>query len=347
MSPKDFLESLESIKAVSYELLGETAGRALYFIIVVAILLYLARSLGEGIVRLVDMALLLCVLFGIIITAYGIFTHQNIAGLRLQKGFAVGTIAGAFAALTGGAAYYGIDQAQCCNDEPAVKLFRLLEASVPMGAVFGGIMGLLRPAGERPLRSRRDRLSQDFISFILGFFFLLVLSLSYFYIFDNVGNWSGAEPQGLLRFWQVAVLLVSFVTAYVFLIVFLYDRADERADRTSRTSRAASSGLASLVCAAALFSIPIWAFANADFKERSETTTCTTSIVSSRDQCTDCIDNVYCPEDPRSMNSLEAILLRTLCLIILVFGTYLASTHPRSPILALLDRSRWLRSRSP
>lgn len=339
MSFKYILDILTKSKDVFYDLLGENAGHALYFIVFIAALLYLSRSLGGDIVRFADMALLLCLLFGIIIMAYGIFTHQNIAGLRLQKGFSVGTIAGAIAALTGGAAYYGLDQAGCCNDDLSIKLFRLLEASVPMGAVFGGLMGLLRPAGSRAPKLKAEESSKKFLSFVLGFFFLLILSISYFYIFDNAGNWSGAEPQGLLRFWQVSVLLISFIAVYVFLIVFLYGRADETADRPSRLSKALSSTVAALLCAAVLFSGPVWGFANTDFNKRTEVTLCKTSAAAAAGQCTDCVEDQYCPNDPKSKNNLEAILFRTLVLIILVFATYLSATHPRSPVLKLIDRA--------
>lgn len=334
---KDLLDIAPKVKKIIDDLLGKRAGHALYFIIVIAMLLYATRLLDSDIVRLVDTALVLCVFFGIIITAYGIFTHQNIAGLRLQKGFTVGTIAGALAALTGGAAYYGFDQAKCCNEDLEIKLFRLLEASVPMGAVFGGLMGLLRPAGVR-MRKPNISSSNDFLSFILGIFFLLLLSLAFFYIFDNVGSWSGDEPQGLLRFWQVSVLLVSFVAIYVFIIIFLYGRADETAGPSTRLSKAVSSTIAAVLAAVLLFSLPIWGFANTDFIERTEITVCNTAVGA----CADCIEDTYCPNDPKSINNLDAILLRTLMLIVLVFGTYLCATHPRSPILTRLDRLTWL-----
>jgi len=339
MSLSDILDIVKKSKEVSYDLLGKNAGHALYAIIVIAALLYAARSFGGDTVRLIDAALLLCLLFGIVVTSYGIFTHQNIAGLRLQKGFAVGTIAGALAALTGGIAYYGINQSVCCHNDIAIKLFRLLEASVPMGALFGGLMGLLRPAGRRSARRQPEEVSKNFLSFVLGILFLLVLSLAYFYIFDNAGNWSGAEPQGLLRFWQVSVLLISFVAIYVFLIVYLYGRADEVSKQSTRLAKATSSTVAVLFSAAMLFSLPIIGFADKDFKERSEVTVCESSATG---RCTDCVEDTYCPNDPKSINSLEAILFRTLILIVLVFSTYLCATHPRSLILKKVDQMNWL-----
>ena len=345
----DILGLLKKAKEVSYALLGKRAGHALFFIIVIAVLLRASKFLDGDIDQLADVALVICFLFGIFVVAWGIFTHQNIAGLRLQKGIAVGAIAGIIAALTGGASYYAFNQAGCCQDDSTVKLLRLLGASAPMGAVLGGVMALFRPTGRLTSRRTRAETPPNFLPFVVGIFFLLILSLAYFYVFRNVGNWAGARPQGLLKFWQLSVLLISFVSAYTFMIVFLYGRADESTNRSSRMLKAISSTIASLICAAVLFGLAASAFWSTDFEARTGEIVCRVPAEATPRQCKDCIagDDNFCENDPQSINTLESILLRTLVLIVLVFAAYLVATHPHSPVLRPLDRLRWIKKSAP
>jgi len=346
MPLKTFLDSFNKIKDIAETLLGKRAAYALLIIMTVGVLLAGSRQVWDKAGPTVDTALLLCFVFGFIVTGYGIFTNQNIAGLGVQKGFPTGLIAGVLAALTGGIFYYAFNQGACCNPAPAVKVLRLLAASVPLGAVLGAVMGWLRPSGPAPMVPAADS-SPDFLSFVVGFFVLLILCVVSFFVFDNMRLLvhDTRYPQGLIRFWHVSLLIISFTIIYVGLIIYLYGRADEKTDQTIRGAQAISSMLAALICAAIIFTPAIVLFGTTDFEQRDNAIVCTAPAVAGV-ACVDCVAKEVCPGDPKDANLPADVLLRTMMLILLLFVTYLCATHPRSPILNALDR-RLLPKQSP
>jgi hypothetical protein len=338
------LNSFKKIKDVAEALLGQEAAHKLLIVLVVAALLLAVRPFFPDAGPLIDTALFICVVFGIIIAAYGIFTHQTVTGLGLQKGFVIGMIAGALAALSGGAAYYGFDVSTCCKPEWDVKLFRLLTASVPMGGVLGALMGWLRPSG--PAAQPAGAAPQptvNFLSFMIGIFLLLVLCVAFFYIFDKMRILVGDadSPQGLLRFWHVALLLFSFVTVYVFLIVYLYGRADGPGNESERRAHAVSSAITAALCSAILFAAASALFGHEDFQPRNQATVCTVTSIAG--QCLDCVKNEVCLGDPKEANFISGILVRTIILVVILMASYLLATHPRSAMLRIIDNAEWLR----
>jgi hypothetical protein len=337
----NLLTSWNKIKETIETLLGERASHALLIVVIIAGTLLSVRSIFADARLLADTGLFLCAVFGVIIAVYGVFTHQTVVGLRLQKGFIIGVIAGALAALTAGAAYYGINDAACCAPVWEAKLFRLLAASVPMGGILGALMGWLRPAGSAPLAPNAAlQPTADFLSFIIGLFLLLVLCVAFFYIFDKMGTLIGdvGSPQGLIRFWHLSLILSAFAVFYVFLIVYLYGRADEPQEDQAHYPKAVSSALAAVVSTFAMFGAANLVFKNEDFQPRAQITVCTAPVSS----CPECVIGQICGNDPKHANFISGILVRTMILIALVFTTYLTSTHPRSPLLRVMDRSSWL-----
>jgi hypothetical protein len=336
---KSFLDTFNKIKEIAETLLGKRAAYALLIIMTVGVLLAGSRHVLKNAGPEVDTALLLCFVFGFIVTGYGIFTNQNIAGLGLQKGFPTGLIAGVLAALTGGIFYYA-SKGSCCNPEPATKILRILSASVPLGAVLGALMGWLRPSGPASVAPAAPAAgsSPDFLSFVVGFFVLLVLCVISYFIFDNMRLLvhDTQYPQGLIRFWHVSLIIISFTIIYVGLTIYLYGRADEKTDQTIRRAQTISSVIAALICAAVIFTPATLIFGTTDFEQRDNAIVCTAPAAGVA--CVECVAKEVCLDDPKYVNPLPGILLRTMMLILLLFVTYLCATHPRSPILSMLDR---------
>jgi hypothetical protein len=310
-------------------LLGQQAAIALLLTGGIALALIGAGHLFPAAHAEIGYAVFISFFFGLIILAYGVFTTQEVYGLEAGKGFSVGLLAGVSAVLTGGAFYYAPNIPDCPNPDSYVKLLRLLAASVPVAGILGALFGLMRPTSQKCDPTPQRPPAPEFLSFIVGTLILIVVCILFIFIFNNLRALieDGPGPQGLIRFWHVSLIAISFSIAYTGLITYLYGRPEAQQTMSFRFEKTISSVLAALFCAIVLFGPVTWFLRQADFEQRDASVA---QVVGS-----------ICPKDPTQLNALSDIIIRVVLLILLLSSTHLAATYRQSTLLRVLDKSIW------
>jgi hypothetical protein len=326
---KWILDNWEKGLALLTVLLGRSAALALLLIVLIAVALSYTGHLIPAAHTEIAYALFIIFFFGLIVVAYGIFSTHEVHGLKAGTGFFVGVLAGASAALTGGAFFYALNMPDCAIPHYSAKLLAVLAGAVPIGGILGALFGLMRPTSQKSDPTPQRPPASEFIPFILGIAILLVLCCAFIYIFANLDSMIEAEiaqlgPQGFIRFWQVSLIVISFLIVYTGSVVFLYGRPEVQQTTSFRSEKTISSVVAALFCTIVLFGSANWFLGQADFELR------VAANVANR-----------CPKDPTQQNLLSDIIIWVIILLVLGIATYLAATYDRSPLLRVVDKWIW------
>lgn len=347
---KPFVEIIGNFVEIIEKLIGKEKGKTLCFILLVGVVAYIYGQNDSSAQELISIGLFICIGSGIIVTALGLIEHQTAEGLPFQKGLLVGLTAGFLAALSGGAAYYGFNFAECCNPSWLLKFVRLFGGSIIIGAILGGVMGLLRLVWSRAPRTQETGQNSKIIAWIIGIFAIFAACIVLLVIFNNISKslQSETNPQGLMLFWQVSLVAFSFAIIYVFIMIRLYGRKDDSKSRDKRWKMATSSALVAFACALLAFLIVHWTFGNSTLEYDRGDPQCRVQSSSEYGICHACdvspdqsVIKYNCKNDMRDHDSAEVLTLKVIFVLVMTFAIFMFSAHPKNPVLHAIDRKLW------